>query len=119
MTYGFDYWKTLSHHKKVLVPLIEALVLAGHKVYVISAAGKNREETTPQAIKELGLPKEVETVMVIWEGKQQEDAPALKFQKCQELGVEIFFDDRRDTCDFFNERGLPCFQSPFYKFFEE
>ena len=119
MIYGFDYWKTLSHHQKVLLPMIEALVKDGHKVYIISAAGKDREETTPQSISELGLPEGVEVFMTIWEGDKHEDAPRLKYEKCKELGIDAFFDDRLDTCKYLSERGIACFQSPFYKYFEE
>ena len=117
MIYGFDYWKTLSHHKKSLMPLIQALVLAGHKVYVISACGLDRKESTPKKIREMNLPAEVLIEMCYWEN--QLDAPKLKYEKCKELGVNLFFDDRQDICKYLSERGISCFQSPFYKYFEE
>ena len=98
-----------------MIPLIDALVKAGHKVYVISAAGKDREHTTPEMIGALGLPEGVEVYMCIW--SHQLEAPELKYQKCKELGIDMFFDDRKDTCDYLSARGVPCFQSPFYKFF--
>jgi hypothetical protein len=118
-TYGFDYWKTLSHHHDVLVPLIDALVTCGNRVVVISACGKDKEKTTPDVIATLNLPLSVEIHMVIWDGDKQETAPEIKHKKAKELGVDVFFDDREDICTYFNERGLPCFRSPFYKYFEK
>lgn len=119
MKVGFDYWKTISHHRGVLSPLIKALIAQGHEVVVISAAGKNRQETTPRAFYDLGLPESVKIEMVIWEGKNHLDAPRLKYEKCKELGIQLFFDDRADTCKYLSERGIPAFQAPFYKFFEK
>ncbi len=110
MTYGFDYWKTISTHQEVLLPMIHALVSAGHKVYIISAASVKREQTTPEEINKLGLPEGVEIHMCIWSYHQE--APQLKLQKCKELGVDMFFDDREDTCQYLSENGIPCFRSP-------
>ncbi len=118
MIYGFDYWKVLSHHKRELKPLISALISQGHQVHIISAAGINRAETTPEAIKKLDLPKEVNIHMVFWQGHNHQDAPKLKLEKAKELNIDLFFDDRADTCKYFAENGIPAFQAPFYKYFE-
>ena len=121
MIYGFDWWKTLSHHQETLMPLIRALALAGHDIWVISACGYDRSKSTPEAIWEAldryGLKSHVSVQMVIWD-IDQKDAPRLKYEACKELGVDLFFDDREDTCDYLSSRGIPCFRSPFYKHFE-
>lgn len=42
MKIGFDYWQVLSHYPDQFRALEQALRLAGHDVYVISAVGSNR-----------------------------------------------------------------------------
>lgn len=34
------------------------------------------------------------------------ESPELKLAKCQELGIEMFFDDRDDVCRLLNKHGI-------------
>lgn len=112
MHVGFDYWNTLSHHLSTLRPLIDALLAAGHEVTVISAVGRKRIETTREEIEALDLPETVGIEVLTWGDSGAGSAPELKYKRCAELGITLFFDDRRDTCRYLSERGIAAFQSP-------
>ncbi len=118
MHVGFDYWNTVSHHTAVLLPLIDALLAAGHEVTIMSAVGKKRIETTQEEIEALGLPDGVTIEVLTWGERGPGSAPQLKYERCVELGIQLFFDDRSDTCRYMSVRGIPAFQSPPATFFE-
>lgn len=118
MHVGFDYWNTLSHHTAVLIPLIEALLASGHEVTVMSAVGRKRIDTTQAEIEALGLPDEVSIEVLTWGERGPGSAPQLKYERCVELGITLFFDDRTDTCRVLSEGGIAAFQSPPTRFFE-
>jgi hypothetical protein len=99
---GFDYWQVLSHYPERLKPLVDALLLAGHCVYVLSAVGKNRAGTVSDEAIKLGF--DVPVYEVVFDDASQ--APELKLKKCQELGIEMFFDDREDVCRLLNRHEI-------------
>jgi hypothetical protein len=40
------------------------------------------------------------------------ESPVLKLAKCQELGIEVFYDDREDVCRLLNRNGILAFRVP-------
>jgi hypothetical protein len=99
---GFDYWQVLSHYPEQFKTLANSLLCAGHQVYALSAVGKNRAGTVEGEVRELGL--DIPVYEVIFDDTRQ--SPELKLAKCQELGIEMFFDDREDVCRLLNQHGI-------------
>jgi hypothetical protein len=99
---GFDYWQVLSHYPEQFQALANSLLWAGHQVYVLSAVGKNRAGTVEGEVRELGF--DIPVYEVVFDDARQ--SPELKLAKCQELGIEMFFDDREDVCRLLNQHGI-------------
>jgi acid phosphatase class B len=102
MKVGFDYWQVLSHYPVQFRALGEALSLAGHHVYVVSAVGKSRAGTVKAEVEHLGF--DVPVHEVVFDNPKQ--SPELKLAKCQELGIEVFYDDRDDVCRLLSKHGI-------------
>ncbi|CAA9563863.1 MAG: hypothetical protein AVDCRST_MAG49-2734 [uncultured Thermomicrobiales bacterium] len=103
MKVGLDYWNTVSHNLDTFRVLADALLDGGHEVYIVTAVGHRRKHTVLADIAALDLP--VSGVrMVVFD--RPAEAPRLKFEVCQELGITLFFDDRADTCAYLNDRGI-------------
>ena len=102
MKVGFDYWQVLSHYPEQFKVLVNSLFCAGHQVYVLSAVGKNRAGTVKDEVTKLGF--DIPVYEVEFDDTRQ--SPALKLAKCQELGIEMFFDDREDVCRLLNQHGI-------------
>ena len=103
MKVGIDYWNTISHNAEVFRELAAALLLAGHEVYVVTAVGHRRKHTVLDEIAALRVPQ-TGVRMVVFDHPRE--APRLKHEVCQELGIALFFDDREDTCRYLRERGI-------------
>lgn len=102
---GFDYWNTISDAPDMFAAIASGCISEGGKVYVISAIGPKRsKEETIEAIKQTGVPY-TDIYVVVW-NKSPREAPELKLQICQQLGVECFFDDRADTCEHLAKNGI-------------
>lgn len=102
MRIGFDYWQVLSHFTDHCHDFIEAMQNAGHDVVCISAVGKKREGTVEAEVRKLGF--DIPVHEVVFDSPKQ--SPALKLAKCQELGIQAFFDDRDDVCRLLNQNGV-------------
>lgn len=102
MKVGFDYWQVLSHYHEQFKVLVNSLLCAGHQVYVLSAVGKNRAGTVEDEVTKLGF--DIPVYEVVFDDARQ--SPELKLEKCQELGIEMFFDDREDVCRLLNQHGI-------------
>ncbi len=102
MKIGFDYWQVLSHYPDQFKALIGALAAAGHDVCVLSAVGAGRVDTVEREVRELGLDLPVHEVVF----KHARESPELKLAKCQELGIEVFYDDRDDVCRLLTANGI-------------
>ncbi|MDQ3900634.1 MAG: hypothetical protein M3319_09390, partial [Actinomycetota bacterium] len=102
MKVGFDYWQVLSHYPDQFRALEQALRLAGHDVYVISAVGNNRAGTVRGEVERLGF--DVPVHEVVFDNPKQ--SPELKLAKCQELGIEVFYDDRDDVCRLLSKHDI-------------
>lgn len=102
MKVGFDYWQVLSHYPAQFRALGEALSLAGHHVCVVSAIGKSRAGTVQAEVDLLSF--DVPVYEVVFDNPRQ--SPELKLAKCQELGIEVFYDDRDDVCRLLSQHGI-------------
>jgi len=106
MIVGFDYWQVLSHYPVQLTYLISALTSEGHTVVVVSAVGNNRIGTVKREVRLLGFDNPVYEVIF----KDPKESPQLKLEKCKELGITMFFDDRDDVCKLLNANGILAFR---------
>lgn len=105
MIIGFDYWQVISHYPKQFRHLAKLFRLNGDQVVIISAVGQNRAGTVATGVKNKGFDPKLHPVHeVVFDDPKQ--SPELKLAKCQELGVEMFFDDRDDVCRLLNNHGI-------------
>ena len=102
MIVGFDYWQVLSHWPEQVRHLIEIHERAGDEVHVVSAIGRGRSGTVEQAVRKVTPVPAVHEVVF----EHSREAPVLKLAKCQELGIELFYDDRDDVCRLLTRHGI-------------
>lgn len=118
MIVGFDYWQCISHYPKQIGELAMALKHAprlpgeaDHELHVISAIGKTRIGTIEQEVFDKMLKAGFESDE-LFDGVHEvvfdspKDSPERKLEKCKELGIEMFFDDRDDVCALLNANGI-------------
>lgn len=121
MKIGFDYWQVISHYPEQIGTLMFSLyhmpILPGeedNELHVISAVGKNRAGTVKEAVFDVMLEAGYETdeMCTVHEVvfNDPKESPELKLQKCKELGIEMFFDDREDVCRLLNKNGIMAFR---------
>ena len=117
MKIGFDYWNCVSHYPEHFRWIMGAFENYAVETHIISAIGKGRIGTIADEVQALpgwgGFnPKWYETSVheVVFEKSSQ--SPELKLAKCKELGIEIFFDDRKDVVDLLNKNGILAFLVP-------
>jgi hypothetical protein len=103
MIVGFDYWQTITRDPWLFGDLASAIISEGGEVHIISAVGRNGVERAEKGITECGVPYTAYHI-VVWES--HEDAPQLKLDKCNELNIQMFFDDRLDICELLNLNGI-------------
>lgn len=106
MKIGFDYWQVLSHYQKEFSFLISAAISEGAEVFVISAVGKNHTPgSVVEAVERLnyGIPRE--NIHAV-EFEHPRESPELKLAKAQELGLDMFYDDRDDVVRAMNKVGI-------------
>lgn len=108
MNIGIDYWQVISHYPDYFSRLIELHSNNGDEVHVISAIGKARIGTIMEEVKvKVGLANYYDLAgihEVVFDSPKQ--SPELKLAKCQELGIEVFYDDRDDVCRLLNQHGI-------------
>lgn len=115
MKVGFDYWQVISHYPDQIYELIASLENNANDTHIISAIGKTRIGTIPDEVSKLypnfskGYLKNCVHEVVF---KKSRESPELKLAKCKELGIQMFFDDRKDVCDLLNANGILAFQVP-------
>jgi len=114
---GFDYWQVISHYPDQIAQLMFGQLELGCEVHVISAIGKGRVGTIRHDVQEtfdashyLVEPDSYQVHEVVFDNPKQ--SPELKLAKCQELGIDIFFDDRDDVCRLLNQNGILAFRVP-------
>jgi len=102
MIVGFDYWQVLSHYPEQFRHLMKVHDRAGDTVHVISAIGRGRIGTIEDEVRPLSTVPQVHEVVFT----HPRESPVLKLAKCQELGIEVFYDDREDVCRLLNRNGI-------------
>ena len=102
MIVGFDYWQVLSHYPERISHLIDVHEQAGDEVHVISAIGRNRIGTVEREVRAITPHGTVHEVVF----RDPRESPFLKLAKCQELGIDVFYDDRDDVCRVLNKHGI-------------
>jgi acid phosphatase class B len=108
MVVGFDYWQVLSHWPEQMGHLIDLHERAGDEVHVISAIGHGRRGTVEREVRAVSPVPTVHEVVFT----SPREAPALKLAKCQELRIEVFYDDRDDVCRLLAEHGILALRVP-------
>lgn len=108
MIVGFDYWQVLSHYPAEIVHLMELHDLAGDRVHVVSAVGRNRAGTVEAEVRAVTPVPEVHEVVFA----HASQSPQLKLAKCRELGIELFYDDRDDVCRLLSRHGILAMRVP-------
>lgn len=103
MKIGLDYWNTVSQNPDFFRELIGRLVWAEVEVYIITAVGHVRKHTVESDIASLGLNVTGVEVCVF---DNKDEAPKLKYEACKRLGIQMFVDDRKDTCKYLFDRGI-------------
>lgn len=103
MIIGIDYWNTATQNPAFFAALATAIRAQGGKVYIITAVGAKRAETNVAEVEKLGIPNDGIHQVIFTKDKK---APELKADKCVELGIELFIDDRRDICEAIFARGI-------------
>lgn len=111
MIIGLDYFKTLTVHHKTLRPLASLIKAEGGMVYIISALSDmaNRdqyEKALEKFLKDTNFPYTNFHVVVFHKGKEAEEIPMLKLEKAQELGVQLYIDDRADVAELMAQFGI-------------
>lgn len=114
MVIGFDYFKTITTHHKTLKPIARAIMAEGGFVYVISAVSDASDE--PKRIKyEQAMQKFLQDnnfpytkcfVVVFPAGHEEGNISMLKLEKAQDLGIELFIDDREDVAELMSQNGI-------------
>jgi acid phosphatase class B len=102
MIVGFDYWQVLSHYPERIAHLIAVHEQAGDEVHIISAIGRSRVGTVEREVRAITSHGTVHEVVF----RDPRESPFLKLAKCQELGIEVFYDDRDDVCRVLNKHGI-------------
>jgi hypothetical protein len=105
---GFDYWQVLSHYPEEIAHLMAVHDLVGDRVHVISAVGQNRAGTVEAEVRAITSVPEVHEVVF----SHPSQSPVLKLAKCQELGVQLFYDDREDVCRLLSRYGILAMRVP-------
>ena len=108
MIVGFDYWQVLSHYPAQFAHLMAVHARAGDVVHVISAIGHGRIGTVEAEVRQHSPHATVHEVVF----RDPRESPHLKLAKCQELGVEVFYDDREDVCRMLAKHGILALRVP-------
>ncbi|MDV7244820.1 MULTISPECIES: hypothetical protein [Rhodococcus] len=104
MVVGFDYWQVISHYPEYFRELADMHRSAGHDVVIISAVGDRTAGTVERDVRTLGFSTAIPVYEVRFDHPRQ--APELKLDKCRELRVSVFYDDRDDVCRMMNAHGI-------------
>jgi acid phosphatase class B len=105
---GFDYWQVLSHYPAQFSHLMALHARAGDEVHVVSAIGRGRIGTVEAEVRRHSAEATVHEVVF----RDPREAPVLKLAKCQELGIEVFYDDREDVCRLLAKHGVLALRVP-------
>lgn len=107
MKIGLDYWRVCSHYPDFFRALAGGHLRIGNEVHIISAIGKKRSGTIRGEVEGLRIPFTAVHEVIF---EKASGSPELKLAKCQELGIDIFYDDREDVCTLLKDHGIQAFR---------
>lgn len=107
MKVGLDFWQTITRDPAIFRDLADSLLRQGHEVHVITAIGAKRAERIIDDVTATGVPMTKLHYLIF---QHPNEAPELKLAKCQELGIDMMVDDRRDICQLLNTNGIIALQ---------
>lgn len=100
---GLDYWQVISHYGEYFKEFATQMLKAGHEIHIITAVGADRATRVFADIDSTGVPYTAKHKVVF---KDPIESPRLKLEKCQEIGITVFYDDRDDVCRMLNKNGI-------------
>lgn len=108
MRVGFDYWNTVSRNPELFRILASSILSEGGEVFIVSAIGPTRSQgETVEQIKKTLVP--CDDIYILTWVSSPDEVPALKWKICERLGIQVFFDDRKDVCDYLSLMGVQAF----------
>jgi hypothetical protein len=104
MNIGADFFGTLTgdRNRGLLYGILQRLQ-PDCKVHVISHVRVGNKDQTRGIIESQGF--RFDSINVV-ESDDYAEAPQLKLEVCQRLGIELFIDDRLDTCELLSKYGI-------------
>lgn len=102
MRIGIDFYDTITDNPSKWRRYIKELTLEGHHVYIISAihaCNIDRLRSDFRHTRNAGA-----LMPVVYDNFF--DVPRLKYEACKRLGINVFIDDRKDTCDLLGLHGI-------------
>lgn len=109
MNLGVDFHGTLTGKKNRQLLYALLFTLIGHdQIHVISHCEVGNEEQTQMIIESQGFPF---TSINIVSTNDYAMVPQHKLNKALQLGIDMFFDDRLDTCELLAKHGILTFHT--------
>lgn len=108
MILGLDLYDTLTKYPARYRELVYAVLADGGEVHVISAVKAGNKQRAERGAKKYNL----EVSIHVLEYGSIHEAPRLKYEKCLELGVQLFIDDQQKTVEYLNQKKILALLSP-------
>jgi hypothetical protein len=113
MKIGFDFWNVITQSPEYIREMANCFINRGHEVFIVSAVGDRSLkkyncsiEGYKDVISAFDIPNSGIHIVYF---EKDEDIPLLKLNKCKELGIQMFFDDRASTVKILHENGIISF----------
>lgn len=111
MKLGIDFYDTITIESKAFKRLTQALLAGGGEVHIISAVAEHNLKQLQKDVRKTHVPyTELHPVFF----KSYGSVPKLKYEKCKELGIEFYIDDRLDVVQYLAAHGIPAFHFKSY-----
>lgn len=92
---GLDFYDTISVAPKIYRKLAHSVIAGGGEVHIITAVAPQNVRRVQTAIRRARVPTTCVHVVTF---TNYQDVPQLKAAKAKELKLDMFVDDRLDTC---------------------
>lgn len=110
MILGVDFYGTVDRNPKLYKKLINHILDGGGAVHLISQVEKGHLKKAGNDIRKSHI--KFSGVHII--ECDFKDAPQKKLEKCRELKVQMFIDDRSDTCKLLSKYGILSLRANIY-----
>jgi hypothetical protein len=105
---GLDFYDTISTHKKGLKKLAQFVLDSGGEVHIISAINPENDKRLLKDVKGTYIKY---TRLHIVHFTHYNDVPMLKRKLAKQLRLDMFIDDRQDTCSEMLNYNITAFQA--------